>query len=227
MTDNYKKLSANKLAEYIDARPQRRATIVRQQKCGTAHPTKYYALAQSAMSKVMAASDRNLIFDLEKTRISTHPGWGNNPEDLISNNFKALQRLMECAERQGLFELAADFRKPAHPLNPLRYGDVQLSNRFDSEIVTSGRRQKYGGVKYYINKNHPLSDFSGAVLAALLQDAMIELVDKKSVSAENVIILDAFQGKVFRASSNYKNYIREAEAAMREFSMHWDTIEII
>jgi hypothetical protein len=224
MLTKNKQLSVNKLAEYLDAYALRRAAIVKQQKSGNGHPAQYYSLAQAAMTRVLISGDPDDTFQQERISITDHPGWGPYPQQLISNNIQAFDGLMAANSDHGLLELPVSCRKPAEPLVPRQYGDVRLSNRFDVELLTEGRKKKYGGIKYYLNKEHPLSDFSGAVLASMLVEATGELVGKNAVSSSHVFVIDAFNGKIFSPPSKLKRHLDEAVAAAREFSMHWDLI---
>lgn len=228
MISNQKKLSINKLAEYLDAHACRRAAIVRQQKKNLAHPAQYYSLAQAAMSRILVSAAPDEQFEREKMLIAKHSGWGTHPGQLKQNNLHALEGLIRCAEKKGIFLWEETFRKPVQPLNPRQYSDVRLSNRFDIEFVASGKKQLYGGIKFYLNKEHPLTAFSGAVLAAMLQEAAIELFGKKAISPKNgIMIMDAFQGEIFLLPIHSKRYLAEAVAAAKEFSLHWDAIGIV
>lgn len=222
MNTKNKKLSVNKLAEYLDARPARRASIVKQQQSESGHPAQYYALAQAGMRRVFMASDPSAQYALERRQILQHTGWGSHPQSLIHNNAEALKGMWQATVSGGLLSVDVNFRRPTELVEARIFGDVQLSNRFDVETLVLSRKPRYGGVKFYLNKNHPLSEFSGAVLGALLHEASIESHGVKSVSRGNILIIDAFQAKLFLAPSAMKQHVAEAAAAAREFSMQWD-----
>jgi hypothetical protein len=99
-----------------------------------------------------------------------------------------------------------------------------LTSRYDVETIIASKKPKYGGIKFYLNKAHPLSSFSGAVLAAMLHEASVDVLGKNSVSRHDIIVVDAFQGSVFHAPSLMKQHVTEAAAAAKEFSFHWDNI---
>jgi len=210
------------MAEYLDATPARRATIVRQQKSETGHPAQYYTLAQTAMTRTLVSNDPSGTFGTELEKIATHAGWGQHPRQLINNNLRAFQSLMVASE--VLLSPSVSFRMPSAPLDPRQYGDVRVSNRLDVELVTGSKGQRYGGVKYYLNKEHPLSDFSGAVLTSMLHEAMSELFGENAISRFDIVVIDAFHGRLFRPPTHIKRHLKEAVAASHEFSMHWDFI---
>lgn len=225
MIENYKKLPVNKMAEYLDAKPLRRGQIVRQLKSDLGHPAQYYALAQAAASRVITSSDPVSTRASEREKVELHPGWGLHPKQLIANNLAAFEGLIGCLDSNGILARPVSFRKPSLQLEPRLFGDVRLSNRFDVETVTVGRKQKYGGIKFYLNKEHPLSDFSAAVLAAMLTQAAIEMFGKNAVSPEGIYIIDGFQGKAYSCPSQFKRHLSEGAAAAHEFSLHWDSID--
>jgi hypothetical protein len=225
MLTKNKQLSVNKMAEYLDARPARRASIVRQQKSGNGHPAQYYTLAQAAMRRILISEDPSRTYESELTLISSHEGWGNHPRQLVANNVEALKGMWTTVSQNGFMSPELIYRKPIQPFTPRIYGDVLLTSRFDVETIIAARKPKYAGIKFYLNKAHPLSDFSGAVLAAMLHESSIELLGKNSVSRKDIIIIDAFQGSVFHAPSLMKQHVAEAAAAAKEFSFHWDNID--
>lgn len=212
------------MAEYLDARPARRASIVKQQQSGKGHPAQYYTLAQAAMRRIMASTDPKTQYATEGALILDHVGWGKHPKQLVQNNAAALKGMWEAVLENGLLTSGTSYRRPLEQIVPRSFGDVQLTNRFDVESVIADRKPKYGGIKFYFNKNHPLSDFSGAVLGALLHEAAINTHGSKAVAKNDILIIDAFQSAVFRAPAQMKQHIAEAAAAAKEFSFHWDNI---
>jgi hypothetical protein len=222
MNTKNKKLSVNKLVEYLDARPARRASIVKQQQSESGHPAQYYALAQAGMRRILGSSDPTQQLVVELKLIAEHPGWGPHPRQLVKNNTDALRGMWLALEPHDLLTSGATFRNPVEPLEPRSFGDVRLTNRFDVEIIVPARKPRYGGIKFYLNKNHPLSEFSGAVLGALLHEAAIKCHDVGSVSRGHITIIDAFQSKIFEAPLAMKQHVAEAAAAAREFSLKWD-----
>lgn len=225
MLTKNKQLSVNKLAEYLDARPARRASIVRQQKAGNGHPAQYYTLAQAAMRRILISDDPSKTYALELKLVSSHSGWGSHPRQLVANNVEALNGMWSTVNQHRFLSLDLIYRKPIQPLAPRIHGDVLLTSRFDVETIIASKKAKYAGIKFYLNKSHPLSDFSGAVLAAMLHESSVEVLGKNSVSRNNIIIIDAFQGSVFHAPSLMKQHVAEAAAAAKEFSFHWDNID--
>ena len=219
-----KKLSVNKMAEYLDARPARRASIVKQQQSGKGYPAQYYSLAQAAMKKILVSTDPQSQFAEERDRILNHSGWGKHPKQLIKNNISALKGMWNAVCVRDLISSQITYRKPLAQIKPRSFGDVALTNRFDVESVAGCRKQKYGGIKFYFNKNHPLSAFSGAVLGSLLHEAAIESHGIKAVSKSDIVVIDAFQSTIFRAPSHMKQHVAEAAAAAHEFSVQWDYI---
>lgn len=81
-------------------------------------------------------------------------------------------------------------------------------------------------MKFYFNKKHPLTDLSGNVLAALLFDAVKEAYGESNIDRKSVIVVDAFNQRVFYPKPSTKKLIAEAHAAAREFGMHWDSLVI-
>lgn len=220
MISRHKQLSVNKLAEYLDAKPSRRATIVRQQMEDRSHPAQYYILAQTAMKRVLASSVPDTTFEVELKAIRAHTGWGPYPEALIKNNADALAGLWKSIKANYPFENIS-FRSPVRPFEGQLLGDVRITNRLDLESLIKGRSLRYGGIKFYINKDHALTDLSGKVLAAMLYEVSELTYGKKAVDRGNTLVIDAFHSRIFAAPNSTKQLCGEAAAAANEFSIHW------
>lgn len=205
MNTTKKKLSANKMAEYLDARPARRASIVKQQQSESGHPAHYYSLAQAAMRRILASPDPSGQYTKELEHTSEHPGWGAHPLQLIENNCLALRGMWQAVVADSeLLSSGLTYRSPTVLVDPRDFGDVRLTNKFDVESVITKRKPRYGGIKLYLNKKHPLSSFSADVLGALLYEASVVAYGRTSVEKGCIIIIDAFQSRTFHAPAKIK-----------------------
>jgi hypothetical protein len=226
MIESVKKLTINKLAEYADARPSRRATIVRQQVKAQSYTAQYYILADSAIKRVLLSETPTKTFLAEANWIKSHPGWGDYPRSVVANNSLALKKMWDSLLQSGLIaDEKVSFRRPSQALAPHIFGDVRVSSRFDLEIIKVHRGVRYGGVKFYVNKEHPLTGFSGSILSALLHEAASAAYGINQIDRKSVVILDVFHGGIFAVPYSTKKLIIEASAAALEFALHWDKLE--
>ena len=224
MLNQMKSLSINKLAEYLDANALRRAAIVRQRISEDAFAPAYYTLAQSGMRSVALASNPASVFLTETEKIRRHAGWGPYPKKLIENNLEALQGLWLAFQSGILPDSSRHYRLPGSSQPNQILSDVRITSRSDLELVVTSVRgsARYGAVKFYLNKEHPLTSHSGAVLAALLENLAKKVYGDRNVSREGIYVIDAFKGTIFNPPRSCSRMVKEATAAAKEFSMHWD-----
>lgn len=220
-----KKLSANKLAEYVDAKPSRRETIVNQRIKEQGHALNYYGYATNAINRVLirGSESRKIHLVSEMDRMTQEVGMGLYPKSHIKNNMEALQSFSNFI---GNWEEGdcVSFRKPSTTLEAIEMSGLIVSNSMSVEILTKAKTVKYGAVKLYLNKKHPLSEFSGDVLSAMFYSQVCAAKGRSCVSRKHVVVLDVFAKRMFCAPVSYKRLNNEAMAAAREVVIRWDSL---
>ena len=219
-TTKYKKISANKFAEYVDAKPSRQETIIKQRISEKGYGPQYYILAKSAICRLMNTEGRAIeeVYENEKASITAHAGYGANPGKLIANNLLALESFM-LIQKQGL--PSGEYRKPTAKLSPKDRDGLIISNSVDAEIIVKQRVPKYGAVKLYFSKEHSLKEFSGALLATLLSEDFENVFGARNVARSSVIVIDVFNMKIHYAPCANKRNLREIDATAKAIISRW------
>lgn len=221
-----KKISANKIAEYVDAKPSRQETLIRQRIKDDGHASNYYALASAAISRLLTLElgFTQAAFVQQESLIEVHPGYGSHPKALIQNNLMALRCFRRMCLADGTLP-AGSYRKATLKLPVCNLGGLLVSNAMDIELVVKQRKRvKYGAVKLYFSKDHHLSDFSGKILSSMLYRQFVGVRDYGSVSRQHVVVVDVFSEKVFEAPASHTRLNNELLATSRGIIARWDSL---
>jgi hypothetical protein len=114
-------------------------------------------------------------------------------------------------------------RVPDRPSGFLVAGvDISVRPEFEIVVPHSGETIRYGYLKLYIGKTHPISEESGKYAAttvhhfAALRHEMEQAVDRK-----RCCLLDVFRERLHEAPKGFQLRRRQIEAACREIASQW------
>lgn len=221
------RFSLNKLGEYLTATPARRKSIIKDQK----YPPEIYITGKyndafdSIVNFFTLGELEPEVLHRAVSRLSAKPT-ANNPQAAdLKNNILALQRLIQTAGTLPF--TGVTFRAAKHQGALLNIGKVSISVRPELEIVAPqrGGGTKYGLLKLYLGKTHPLHEESGNLIATTVH----QFAEKHFGSSENVdrkrcYVLDVFQGRLFMAPQSYTKRRSDIEAACEEIAARWPTL---
>ncbi len=211
------RISVNKLSEYITALPNRRRTIVKQQKRPPTVIVPYYKEAEKIVvdylvsfngdeewlsTKIQELSDKTVTSDWEETK-----------RDICIEAVDSFVEFVSDLNFNGL-------RCVAGEPNPekLSIEGVQVSVRPEIYLQDNGGNVK-GCVKLVFGKGRELSEDEAKYTGTCLQRWMIEFF---SVSEhKSCFILDIFGGNCHIAPKAYKKRLSDIEAACQEISRAW------
>lgn len=221
------RISINKLGEYLTATPARRKSIIKDQK----YPPEIFITGKynDAFDPIIDFFVRDALNPEGLHRavgaLSSRPT-RNDPEAAdLKNNILALQRLIKTADTVPFAGLT--FRAAKQQGALLTIGKVAVSIRPELEIVAPqrGGGTKYGLLKLYLGKTHPLNEESGQLIATTVhQFAETHFGSPENVDRKRCYVLDVFQGKLFIAPVSYTKRRSDIEAACEEIAARWPTL---
>lgn len=217
------KISANKLGEYINSLPNRRRTIVKDQKYPKGYiVTRYHGAKKSIIDFfVNGRGDKKKIqTEIEKLVIKSY----NNSAFQRNDNELSIKAL-EIFSKSNIPNID-DYSTSRFDsnLNKLEIGGVEVSVHPDILIKGVIRGKEFvGAIKIHISKNNPLSQSSGKYVAALIHK-FLETNNNVKARPDFCISLDIFTGNYFTATRSFKSLRKDIEAACREIKLLWDEL---
>ena len=221
------RISINKLGEYLTAKPARRKSIIKDQK----YPPevfitgKYNDAFESIVNFFTLGALQPEVLHRAISRLSVNPT-ANAPQAAdLKNNILALQHLIKTAGTLPFTGLT--FRAAKQQGALLTIGKVVVSVRPELEIIAPqrGGGTKYGLLKLYLGKTHPLNEESASLIATTVhQFAEKHFGTPENVDLKRCYVLDVFQGKLFTAPQSYTKRRSDIAAACEEIAARWPTL---
>lgn len=220
------RISINKLGEYLTATPARRKSIIKDQKYPSVFITSKYDDATESIVRFFVRDALNPEGLHRAVSVLSSRPTRSDPEAAdLKNNILALQRLIKTADTLPFAGLT--FRAAKQQGALLTIGKVAVSIRPELEIVAPqrGGGTKYGLLKLYLGKTHPLNEESGQLIATTVhQFAETHFGSSENVDRKRCFVLDVFQGKLFIAPASYTKRRSDIEAACEEIAARWPTL---
>ena len=221
------RISINKLGEYLATRSAaRRRTILHDQKYPRTEIVAPYNHAKSAIKRFLADPKHDAeALHRAISKIELEPALKPQQKTKKKNNVAAIMKVLSFWPQSELRPLTIRAARPNS--NYLTIGEVPVSVSPELEIIAPqrGGGTKYGLLKLYLGKTHPLNEESGQLIATTVH----QFAEKHFGSSENVdrkrcYVLDVFQGKLFAAPASYTKRRSDIEAACEEIAARWPTL---
>lgn len=227
------RLSANQLAEYLNATPTRRKGIIRDAKFPRQVVTARYDTAKEAVNKYLTDSTRSvqilndIVIELGKA--------GNDPKasawkkDNCLRSIEAIATFQKSANKLGLN--AFSFRLPPATKTVLDIYGVRISVAMDLIAYKSNKHghQSIGGVLLLVaksdasSKNRAARCEAAAVLTMLATEEHLSALGE--IDPKLCMAVDVFGGTVYPAKGNYKRLNGSIESSCEEIAQRWPSIE--
>lgn len=218
------RISVNKLAEYLEATPQRRKAIVFDSKYPKAFKATRYKFARDCMKAYisMESDEDDLLNAIDE--LNAKEPESEFQENDINSSVEALEAILETDTT--IFE---DFEIDAHnEENQLvKISGVAISVNPDLIITSYDDDTKlYGALKFHISKTNTLSEESQNIVAVMLylyaEKYLSDLGDKASTKL--CFSFDVFNESIVSCPNAYKMRMRKIEAACEEIALWWDKL---
>jgi hypothetical protein len=143
-----------------------------------------------------------------------------------SNNIEALKHLLNTRNKFAF--TGYTLRRLPEQAPHLHVAGVAISVRPELEILNVGRNGqvvRYGYLKLYINKGHPLAEETGKYAGTMVhQFAHYQHQEKDIVDRKCCLVLDLFREELHMAPQNYQNRRAQITAACFEIASQWPAL---
>lgn len=221
------RISVNGLAEYLKASPERRRSIVKEQKRPSDFKVSRYRTARQTLRDAVSNGDLSLIGDAiaELQAADADSDYEAKNHEL---NIEALTRFGELVAddlMEEIGDLNAESTNRGAP--KLEYAGVRIS--VWPEITLRGdyrNDEVVGGVFFHFSKSRELGDDVGKYIGTLIEEylEMNELEDADKVSRRHSIVVDIPRGEFFTAPRYKTKRRRDIAAACEEIALRWQMV---
>jgi hypothetical protein len=221
MISTMKKVSVNKLAEYLNADSVRRRRIIEDQKSPSDFITIRYKDAREAMIKFITKDfDKSVIKEAiiqlkEKNTISDFQ------ENDSKTSIEALKSFMKIDFNAELLDFK---RKKSNRGYKLNIKGIEINVNPDIIITGVFKNKKIvGGIKFNIVKGHMLDNNDRQNVATLIHQVLEEQHDEVPM-INFCYSIDVFKQEISTAPKSYKTKRKNIEFACDELSIIWENI---
>lgn len=221
------RISVSKLGEYVGSRSAaRRKTILVDQKYPKPFKTAIYNECFDPLLGFFVDASHNLAAVQAAISVIRGRAVVSEADEMRRQvNSQALDHLLNTAPKLPLNGIT--FRKTADTAKPMLIAGVEVSIRPELELVVTikGGEVRYGLLKLYLSKSHPLADDAGNYVATLVHShANQRFTGPKSVDRKHCYVLDVFQEKLFVAPVNHTQRRKDIHAACEEIASRWSAL---
>lgn len=218
---NTPRISLNKLAEYIFARPARQQTIIRDQKKPSDFIVARYRLAEEAIKNFILQPEQN---SLQKaigaiSSLEHNSEWSKQNADLCHDALIHFMTIQEDLSFNGLTP-----RVVSDVAQKMNISGVDVSVR--PEILLFDNYDNIvGGLKLYINKSNPLTDESGKYISTVLYRHIVENISSENYVEHNLcIVIDVFGQTIHVAPKSFKRSMSDVTSACQNIAILWPAL---
>lgn len=220
------RISLNKLAEFMSAKPARQRQILRDQKYPTDFKGMFYREAAEAISSALAANLEDLdcldnaIGILEQT---TSDKVGTQRR--VASNIDALEAFRDMLDKIDLDGSTPTLGSNSSP--KLTVMGVEISVRPDVILRKQGKAKNLvGAIKLHFPRTFSISDESAGYLSAVLQEwAKINLPDDGAPSGVHCYVIDIGASRVCAGVKATAARMKDVEAVCENIAALWPTIK--
>ncbi len=215
------RISLNKLAEYIFARPGRQQTIIRDQKRPSDFIVARYHWAEEAIKNFILRPQQNSLQNAIAA-ISTlehSSDWSKQNADLCQDALIHFMTLKDRLVFDGFTPVLGSDSAPK-----MIVSGVNVSVR--PEILLSDNAKNIvGALKLYINKSNPLTDESGKYISTVLYRYLAEVVSSENCVVPGLcVVVDVFGQTVHIAPKTYKRSMVDINCACQNIAILWPAL---
>lgn len=216
-----KKISVNKLAEYLKADPIRRRRIIEDQKEPLDFIAIRYADARKAMINYVIKGFNKSIIEDEIEKLSEKEIGTEFQENDAKTSIEALNCFLEIDFPEELLKFK---RTKNNKKQILKIKDIIINVNPDIIIKGMHRGKPFiGGIKFNIVKGHMLNEDERKNVATLIHQTLEENLDEIPNLAF-CISIDIFSKSFDNAPKSFKTRRKQIEYACDELAIVWDSI---
>ncbi|WP_299180717.1 hypothetical protein [uncultured Aquimarina sp.] len=222
-----KKISINKLAEYLDSEALRRRRIIQEQKEPLPFIVTRYKEAKNAIINFIISNYNENIIDNTIEILNEKKCVSDFEISDRNTSIEALESFLEIKFPDTLLDFKISKPKKKYSL---KIKDLNVN--INPDLLIRGKyrgKNIVGGIKIHISKTHPLNSENRKNVATMIHKVIEdkELNDeKKEISNLNFCIsIDVFNSEYDVAPKSYKKRRKNIEFACDEIGFVWDKID--
>lgn len=216
-----KKISVNKLAEYLKADSVRRRRIIEDQKAPLDFITIRYKEARDAMVNFIIKDFNVSIIESRIERLSEKEGESDFKENDIKTSIEALNSFLNITFPDEFLKFKRIKPKKKYSL---KLKDIFINVNPDVILLGEYRGKRIiGGLKLNIVKGHKLNEDDRKNVATLIHQ-VLEEQSEETPNLNFCISIDVFNERFDYAPKSYKMRRKQIEYACDELAIVWDNI---
>ena len=218
------RISANKLGEYLFARPGRRRTIIKEQKFPPTFMAARYKPAREAILDSLAGNSSFDDLALTAEQLLREPAASDYRAEQAQCCADAIHDFLDLAPDLELEGLTVERQNDR---TKLTVAGVQISVYPDLILRGQNRRGEpiVGALKLHFSKNHKHSDQAAEYVATLLRQHVEQFWgEDAAVHPALCRVVDVFGGTVHEAPKAFRRRWKDIEAACEEIRVRWESI---
>lgn len=216
-----KKISVNKLAEYLKADSVRRRRIIEDQKEPSSFITTRYTEARKAMVNFIIKNYDVSLIENEIEKLSEKVSENDYQENDVKTSIEALECFLNINFPDELLKFK---RVKSSKKYHLKLKNIIINVNPDVILHGEYRGKSFiGGLKFNIVKGHKLNEDDRKNVATLIHQ-VLEEESEESPNLNFCISIDVFNETFDNAPKSYKNRRKQIEFACDELSIIWDNI---
>lgn len=216
-----KKISVNKLAEYLKADSVRRRRIIEDQKEPLDFISIRYSDARQAMIDFIIKDFDKSIIESQIENLSSKESESDFQENDAKTSIEALNSFLKITLPEELLKFK---RTKSTKKYVLKIKDMNINVNPDVIIKGTIKNKAFvGGIKFNIVKGHKLNDDDRKNVATLIHQ-VLEEQSKDSPNLNYCISVDIFNETYDNAPKSYKMRRKQIEYACDELGIIWDSI---
>lgn len=215
-----KKISLNKLAEYMTANPSRRKQIIRDQK----HPSnfkvsRYMDAREVIVNYLQTGNEKDAMEKAAKLLLENSERSFVEQDKVLSG--KAIEDFLDLSDEVDLTGVDVE---AGNQFSTQRLGisDLTISIRPDAILRDKNTGSVVGAVKLHFSKTAPLDEKACEYGASALRFYLENQISQSKIDPKKCYMVDVPTGKVKYAPRAFTRRLSDISAACEEISARWD-----
>lgn len=223
-------LSVNQFAQYLEAKGRRRNTILRDQKFPNEVLVLYYKEACDGIVDYIESGFDESVYDDKHEEIGSKSTTTVQQVSRLKSCLEALESFREVAlddleDQLENIQIIQASHNPSNGTLNIEGVEISLRPEFFVQSKDSKGNLTKGVIKLYVNKSHPLTDYTAKAIGTLCLKFLEDLGKPEGIpNRELVFIVDVFAQKVFLAPKAIVNVMKDVEATCKEIGRIWPSV---
>lgn len=215
-----KKISLNKLAEYMTANPSRRKQIIRDQKNPSNFKVSRYMDAREIIVDYLkTGNEKDTMEKATKLLLESSESSFVGQDKALSG--KAIEDFLDLSDEVDLTGVQVEAGNQ-FSTQRLEISDLIISIRPDAILRDKNTGSVVGAVKLHFSKTSPLDERACEYGASALRFHLENQMSESKIDPKKCYMVDVPTGKVKSAPKAFSRRLNDITAACEEISARWD-----